>query len=684
MNEFFLYPNTKDVFPIYKITAYTEDLITQHPDWIKEIFFVNYKLISSRQFNFEIVNNVVDITRYTIPASFHINHNLYAWDSTKQLFIISDGKYITSQALIVYMLQREPQMLNLDDPRVKIAIVLCAASFGFVTSPEEQRRPEGFKPIFFDFKPMNFASLHKNIQKEFMGLCKTGDPILITGSTGIGKTVVFPILVWRYDMFYTGFEYDCDISEAQRFRSSGVVLSVPRKVMAVNAAKTYLKNIGFKNVQDSPFNVVFQNVPPDLKNYFKTETASRFNICVDALTGIFQNITSYIFDEVHEHSKYSDIYISIKLKSNSRVVLISATIDTELDALKRVIPTLRRIHVEGPTRYEIEEYTFIRPELYEIIQMNIVPETVIIVFESSENKCIQLKRGIDEYLMSENIQNTQTMIYTRAIAQKDPESTERFTSTHDCLVVVATNILESSITIDRATVVIDFGQQYSKFFRSGITTKINYSSYMQRKGRVGRVMNGKYFRCFDLEDLEVGSKIIDRNYLLDYMIHLIAANLPFECLIIQPSDLSRYSKTIDYYSRRGVDLYENANKIINIRRSKNCTLDEHIIIYLLGSYEEVQALDHLEESFKYSIQNMPKNPTEEDHDYFTIDIRDVLDSNPDIYVSIALQMDIQVKEEKKPYVYEVSKFETSKNFIVTNKILLHEHDRYLLLPNLVV
>lgn len=70
------------------------------------------------------------------------------------------------------------------------------------------------------------------------------------------------------------------------------------------------------------------------------------------------------------------------------------------------------------------------------------------------------------------------------------------TATYKNVVIVATNIAEASITIDTLTDVIDDGLQKVKVYHpewNGFqmnSQRITHSNYIQRKGRVGRVMDG--------------------------------------------------------------------------------------------------------------------------------------------------------------------------------------------------
>lgn len=75
-------------------------------------------------------------------------------------------------------------------------------------------------------------------------------------------------------------------------------------------------------------------------------------------------------------------------------------------------------------------------------------------------------------------------------------------------VVVATNIAETSITIDGITNVIDSGLAKINFYNQKnfssalITEKISRSSCEQRKGRAGRVAPGRCYRLYSEDDLQ--------------------------------------------------------------------------------------------------------------------------------------------------------------------------------------
>lgn len=652
MNDFLLYPNTEDIFPIYRLDKDINALIQEHPEWIPTIYYTCYKLYLHKklELNYDQDTNTIDVgfTQKTIPNI--VLDTKIQWDEEKEAFRLPARRdykecFITGAALLIYSLHIEMCQLDPLDHRINLAIMTVAIRLGIVTSPFKQEKPEDHFQYLFEFVPMRLASLTKANQITFFKMCETQRPILVTGSTGIGKTVVFPILVWRHDLFFTGYEKSGVLSSPE-LSSVGTMLALPRKIMVAKAARSFLQNSGFELFENSFVKMIFQGVLPSENNTKINNFPTPFFVVVDALAGIISNIHSYIFDEIHEHSTFSDIYISVFLKRRKRMVLITATIEKELEMLQKKIPSLQHIHVEGPTRFHIEENPFNPQNLTRLIVENQKPKTVKIVFCSSEKRCQSVALQIKRELASMGESLIDVIVYTRKIVNSNPYLLQQLSSNDNCLVVVATNILESSVTIDRATEVYDFGNQYSTWYREGRTIPITMASYLQRKGRVGRVQNGKYYRCFDLDQLSEASASINNNYITELLVYLNTYHISPKDLIVSINDMTRVEKTYQYYNERGIDLRKQSSRLVKIMKKHSCLMLEYIIIYLLGTFDDIElvkAIDYF--------------PTEDQEDNFMSHIK----SYGNEYRKIAQTMSVIVKKiqmHKKPYkVLELTNYE---------------------------
>lgn len=600
MNEFLLYPNTENVFPIYKIDKDIESIIRSHPEWMYVLYHTCYKLYLHRKLtlNFNRNTNTIEVAPTSITIPNIIIDPSIEWVEERQQFKLKARRtypecYITGEALLMHSLHVEMCQLDPLDHKINLAIMTVAIKLGIVTSPFKQEKPEDFQRFIFEFVPMKLASLTKENQIKFYEMCMTQKPILITGSTGIGKTIVFPLLVWRYDLFNTGYE-KTEVLSSPTLSSIGTLLAVPRKVMASKAGRNFLQNMGYEHFENSFIKILFQNVPASESNSRIRNIPTPFFVVVDALAGSIHNINSYIFDEIHEHSLFTDIYMAVFLKMRKRVVLITATIEKELKTLREKIPSLQHIHIEGPTRFKIEEIEIKSTEMINYIIENQRRRSVKIVFCSSEKRCQHVAENIKKGLQKRKEYEIDVIVYTRKIVNNNPELLEMLSKHDKCLVVVATNILESSVTIDRATEVYDFGNQYMAWFRQGKTVNISVASYLQRKGRVGRVQNGKYYRMYNSDNLADSSASINSNYLTTLLIFLNSYKAEPKDLIVSIDDLTRVEKTYKYYLERGVDLRKQANRLITIMKKYPCVMNEYIIIYLLGNDEDIRRISAID------------------------------------------------------------------------------------------
>jgi hypothetical protein len=109
---------------------------------------------------------------------------------------------------------------------------------------------------------------------------------------------------------------------------------------------------------------------------------------------------------------------------------------------------------------------------------------------------------------------------------QDDFETAKGNGPYDRIIIVATNILEASSTIQTVKFVIDTGTQktniydYEKMGSKLVTTYISESSRIQRKGRVGRVSSGTVYYLYD-EGMMLKNKIQYKMSTSDICINLL-------------------------------------------------------------------------------------------------------------------------------------------------------------------
>ncbi|XP_077047341.1 pre-mRNA-splicing factor ATP-dependent RNA helicase DHX16 isoform X9 [Agelaius phoeniceus] len=219
-------------------------------------------------------------------------------------------------------------------------------------------------------------------------------------------------------------------------------------------------------------------------------------------------------DEAHERTLHTDVLFGLikdiaRFRPQLKVLVASATLDTErFSAFFDHAPVFR---IPG-RRFPVDIYYTKAPEadyleacVVSVLQIHVTqPPGDILVFltgqeeieacvELLQERCRRLGSRLPELLVLPIYANLPSELQAR-IFQPTPPGARK--------VVVATNIAETSVTIDGIVYVLDpgFCKQKSYSARTGmeslVVTPCSKASANQRAGRAGRVAPGKCFRLY--------------------------------------------------------------------------------------------------------------------------------------------------------------------------------------------
>ena len=218
-----------------------------------------------------------------------------------------------------------------------------------------------------------------------------------------------------------------------------------------------------------------------------------------------------IFDEFHERSAECDLLFAFLLEScrgyrdNLRFVVMSATLECSsmAELLGSSSPPLeipgRQFPVEQLWADEITPKEMIVPHMAKAI-CRLLPETegnLLAFFPGTGEirSCAELlKNSLSEKFIIEELHGTLPLKEQSRVLSPAPAGFRK--------VVLATNVAESSLTIDDVRCVIDCGYERLPRYdnRSGLTfletEMISQASAAQRSGRAGRTAPGKAFRLW--------------------------------------------------------------------------------------------------------------------------------------------------------------------------------------------
>lgn len=412
---------------------------------------------------------------------------------------------------------------------------------GFMNQLEDDSTYIGSVGNMHDLKPFDpnaykgftFASSRSILpveeQKEkILNTVESNQVTVIQGPTGSGKTTHVPQIILDY--------------YASRNQYCNIVVTQPRRIAAISIAKRVCQErrwqmgtfCGYQVGMDRQVN------PNTCLTYVTTGVLLQKLINMKEMN----HYTHVILDEIHERDQDTDFCILVVrklLRSNSsgvRVILMSATLDSDMFAnyfarpLREVFEPAPVISVEG-TVYSVSEYY-----IEDLSQLGPLPSfdpENPHVYEEAQNLAISLIQHFDKLEAKEQgnkdshstVQGT-VLIFLPGLMDIDSlyDKLRELPTRHRLFilplhssitveeqhkvfqlappghrkVILSTNIAESSITVPDIKYVIDFcltknlvcdGQTNFTSLQIEWASKANC---IQRKGRAGRVCNGRVYR----------------------------------------------------------------------------------------------------------------------------------------------------------------------------------------------
>ncbi|XP_046842076.1 probable ATP-dependent RNA helicase DHX35 isoform X1 [Xenia sp. Carnegie-2017] len=332
--------------------------------------------------------------------------------------------------------------------------------------------------------------------------------VIIVGETGCGKSTQIP----QY-LFESGLA------------SHGKVIGVtqPRRVAATSVAMRVAEERGTMIGQEVGYHIRFDDCTDPQKTAIKFVTDGMLirEMMADPLLTKYSVI---MLDEVHERTLYTDVILGLlkkiqKKRKDLKLIVTSATMDAEMfrDFFNTNISkdkskdTAAILSVEGRT-FPTEIYYVLSP-VADYIKAS-VDAVIGIHLEQEPGDVLVFLTGQDEVesAVSMIIEKARTLpkghgflkvlpIYSGLSHAEQMRIFER-SKPKERKVVVATNIAETSLTIDGIVYVVDCGFVKIKTYsvdtglESLVVVPASQASADQRAGRAGRVRSGKAYRLY--------------------------------------------------------------------------------------------------------------------------------------------------------------------------------------------
>ncbi|KAJ3218005.1 hypothetical protein HDU67_006905 [Dinochytrium kinnereticum] len=334
-------------------------------------------------------------------------------------------------------------------------------------------------------------------REDLLEAVKEYQVLIIVGETGSGKTTQIP--QYLHEAGYTS-------------GNRKVGCTQPRRVAAMSVATRVAEEMGTKVGADVGYSIRFEDctsektvvkfmtdgmllreflTEPDLSSYscLMIDEAHERTLHTDILFGLVKDIARYRKDlkllissatmDAEKFSKYFDDAPIFNIKGRKFPVTVFHTQAPEADYLKAAVQTIMTIHIAEP-KGDILLFLTGQEEI------EAAEQTLQLITKQLGSKISEMKI---------------CPIYAALPSEKQAEI---FEPTPDGVrkVVLATNIAETSITIDGIVYVIDPGFCKQKSFNpktgmeSLVVVPASRAAANQRKGRAGRVQPGKCFRLY--------------------------------------------------------------------------------------------------------------------------------------------------------------------------------------------
>lgn len=331
---------------------------------------------------------------------------------------------------------------------------------------------------------------------ELVDLIRNNQVVIIAGETGSGKTTKIPQFLYE-----EGFG-----------KHAKIVCTQPRRIAAMSVATRVAQEMRCKIGTKVGYTIRFEDrTSSQTKIQYMTDGMLLREFLTDP---DMSEYSAVMIDEAHERTLQTDILLALikdicKVRPELRVVISSATINSEKfanyfnNAPVYIVPG-RRFPVDILYAKQ-PEANYLQAAIMTVFQIHLTQDPGdILVFlpgqeeiESMADNLLETKRRLGGTIKE--------LLICPIYANLPPEQQAKIfepTPKGARKVVLATNIAETSLTIDGIVYVIDPGFVKEKEFNprtmmeSLVVKECSQASCNQRAGRAGRVCPGKCFRLF--------------------------------------------------------------------------------------------------------------------------------------------------------------------------------------------
>lgn len=273
-----------------------------------------------------------------------------------------------------------------------------------------------------------------------------------------------------------------------------VIVTQPRILAARNLSRRVREEWALRNTQDSDPIIGYRTA-----HERDDGPGTRILYCTDGLQ-LVREITGsgtsdrqvLVLDEVHEWNENMEVLVAWAKKRcqeepNFKVVVMSATIET--DALASYFGTDAVINVPGRSFGVTKRRG--TDVISEIINQLTTSSSNMLVFLPGKSEIQDVSEAVKQKADAAGVPIIPLHSQLEATAQQ-----QAFANYPNGKIILATNIAQTSVTIDDIDVVIDSGLERRSEVRNGVEglfiAQISQADCLQRAGRAGRTKAGEY------------------------------------------------------------------------------------------------------------------------------------------------------------------------------------------------
>eukprot|EP00397_Hematodinium_sp_SG-2012_P017003 GEMP01017366.1.p1 GENE.GEMP01017366.1~~GEMP01017366.1.p1 ORF type:complete len:831 (+),score=172.71 GEMP01017366.1:30-2495(+) len=341
-------------------------------------------------------------------------------------------------------------------------------------------------------------------RKSFLKLVKRNQAVILVGETGSGKTTQCP--QYLLEAGYAG-------------NGKCVACTQPRRVAAMSVSQRVADEMDIPLGKQCGYTIRFDDKsgPETILKYMTDGMLLREAMTEPTLS----RYSVVVLDEAHERTLATDVLFGLlkeilKTRLDLKIVVMSATLDAK--KMQGYFNDAPLLSVPGRTHPVEVFYTsgaekdYVEAAVRTVMDIHVnQPDGDILLFltgeEEIEQACRQIRQETKRYmnagecvvvpLYSSLPSAMQQCIFDEAPGPRYPGGP------NGRKIVVATNVAETSITIDGIIYVVDPGFSKQKVFNPRIRVEsllispISQASANQRAGRAGRTAPGKCYRLYE-------------------------------------------------------------------------------------------------------------------------------------------------------------------------------------------